>query len=53
MRGITLDKVLLPWSLTFFALQVSWGPLVSAITYVIFASLQLGEFSADSQDSGL
>ena len=37
-RGMTLDKLLLPRASTFFALQVMWGSLVSAIAY--FGSLK-------------
>ena len=32
-RGMTLDKLLLPRSSRFLALQVIWGSLVSAIAY--------------------
>ena len=51
---MTLDKLLLPRSSGFLALQVIWGSLVSATAYfVIFESSQLNEFSSDLQDSGL
>ena len=54
MRGMKLEKLLLPLPSSFFALQVIWGSLASAIVYFfMFESSQLSEFSADLQDSGL
>ena len=53
-RGMTLDKLLLPRSSSFFAMQVIWGGRgfsgFSYCTFLILESSQLSEFLTDLQD---
>ena len=53
-RGMTLDKLLLPRSSSFFCITSNIGVSgFSCCIFSIFESSQLSEFSTDLRDSGL